>query len=206
MNTQRHLCRCGTSIRGRPRVVVDLDPLPHRLRWRRTTDPPPLQRDHLAHVTREGQRHTEKRISPDLKNDEKTELSIWKIETHTLPSPLRRHHGGHRWCGSRDEGRFIYSNAASTTLIVHHNKQIITLTIRRRNKVLPPSCRRSGKQRGNQLSPANIGGVSWVVADSVREGDTVHGPTQSCRKTSRLPHQWRRAKTETTRERRRSSV
>jgi hypothetical protein len=35
-----------------------------------------LQRNHLASASSEGQRHTEKQISPDLKNGEKTKLPI----------------------------------------------------------------------------------------------------------------------------------
>jgi hypothetical protein len=35
-----------------------------------------LHRNHLAPAASEGQRHTEKQISPDLKNCEKTKLPI----------------------------------------------------------------------------------------------------------------------------------
>jgi hypothetical protein len=35
-----------------------------------------LQRNHLASAASKGQRYTEKQISPDLKNDEKTKLPI----------------------------------------------------------------------------------------------------------------------------------
>jgi hypothetical protein len=35
-----------------------------------------LQRNHLAPAASKGQRHTEKQISPDLKNGDKTKLPI----------------------------------------------------------------------------------------------------------------------------------
>jgi hypothetical protein len=43
-----------------------------------------LQRNHLAPATSIGQRQTEKQMSPDLKNDEKTKLSIRRTKQHTF--------------------------------------------------------------------------------------------------------------------------
>jgi hypothetical protein len=49
------------------------------------------------------QRHVEKQTSPDLKNGEKTKLSIYEINEHTLPSTPRRRCEDRRRCGSEVE-------------------------------------------------------------------------------------------------------
>jgi hypothetical protein len=60
-----------------------------------------------------------------------------------LPSPPRHHDVGRRRYESRDEADLFF-----TTPMAHHNKQILTLTTKRRNEVpLPPATRAACRDR-----------------------------------------------------------
>jgi hypothetical protein len=63
------------STGGCPRVVLDQD-LPRPIDKVTSGPTSSFQRNHLAPATSEGQRNNEEQILPDLKNGEKTKLSI----------------------------------------------------------------------------------------------------------------------------------